>query len=61
MFRKRPREPIGPTTIPDLPRDPKNPADQAPEHVDRPVPELDRRGRHRGKAAEPRITRFPPG
>lgn len=31
MPRKRPNEPIGPTTIPGQPMDPKIPPDQAPE------------------------------
>ncbi len=65
MPGKRPREPIGPTTIPGEPLDPKIPPDQLPEdeaegdeHVES---EEERQARQSEAAFDQAITRIPPG
>ena len=59
MARKRPREPIGPTTIPGEPLDPKIPPDERPE-VDG-ESEQEQQAHESEKAFDQAITRIPPG
>ena len=66
--RKRPREPIGPTTIPGEPTDPKIPPDEAPERDNerndadyRGETEEERQARESEKAFDQAFTRIPPG
>ena len=67
MPRKRPNEPIGPTTIPGEPLDPKIRSDQEPEPEEseeteeREETEEDVLARESEKAFDQAITRFPPG
>jgi hypothetical protein len=63
MPRKRPQEPIGPTTIPGERLDPKIPPDEiadadADEHVES---DEERQARESEKAFDQAITRIPPG
>jgi hypothetical protein len=58
MPGKRPSEPIGPTTIPGQPMDPKIPPDQAPELDDE--SDGERQARESEKAFDQATTRFPP-
>jgi hypothetical protein len=55
MARKRPNEPIAPTTIPGEPTDPKIPPEDAPES------DQERQARESEKAFDQAITRIPPG
>jgi hypothetical protein len=50
MTRKRPREPIGPTTIPGEPLDPKIPPDQQPTTDEDSESEQEQRARETDKA-----------
>ena len=61
MPRKRPNEPIGPTTIPGEPLDPKIPPDQMPDADDREESEEERYARESEKAFDQSVTRLPPG
>ena len=62
MPRKRPSEPIAPTTIPGERLDPKIPPDQSPESDDeRAESEEERQARESEKAFDQAITRIPPG
>jgi hypothetical protein len=56
MSHKRPREPIGPTTIPGEPTDPKIPPDDELDES-----EEERQARESEKAFDQAITRMPPG
>ena len=58
MSRKRPSEPIGPTTVPGQATDPKIPPDEAPERVES---EEEQQARESEKAFDEAITRIPPG
>jgi hypothetical protein len=58
MPRKRPNEPIGPTTIPGEPMDPKIPPDQRPESDES---DEEHQARESEKAFDRGITRMPPG
>ena len=61
MTRKRPREPIGPTTIPGQPLDPKIPPDQQPDIDDDAESEKEQQARESEKAFDQAVTRIPPG
>ena len=62
MPRKRPSEPIGPTTIPGQPTDPKIPPDQTGESDDELAQsEQEQQARESEKAFDQAITRIPPG
>jgi hypothetical protein len=59
MTGKRPNEPIGPTTIPGQPLDPKIPADQQEPDVEE--SDQEQQARESEKAFDQAITRIPPG
>jgi hypothetical protein len=61
MPRKRPNEPIGPTTIPGQPLDPKIPADQIPDPDEHDESDEERQARESEQAFDQAITRIPPG
>jgi hypothetical protein len=61
MPRKRPNEPIGPTTIPGEPTDPRIPEDQMPDPEEHEESEEDVLARESEKAFDQAISRFPPG
>ena len=61
MTGKRPREPIGPTTIPGEPTDPKIRPDEAPERDEFEETEAEQQARESEKAFDQAITRLPPG
>ena len=65
MPRKRPSEPIAPTTIPGEPLDPKIPEDQTPERDEErdehEESEEEQQARESEKAFDQAITRLPPG
>jgi hypothetical protein len=60
MPRKRPPEPIGPTTVPGRPLDPKIPPDQSPDADEHEETEEERQARESEKAFDRGITRMPP-
>ncbi len=62
MPRKRPNEPIGPTTVPGQATDPKIPPDQRPESdedLEREESEEERQARESEKAFDQSTTRMP--
>ena len=59
MSRKRPNEPIGPTTIPGEPLDPKIRPDQMPESEEHEESDEERLARKSEKAFDQAITRIP--
>jgi hypothetical protein len=65
MTRKRPSEPIGPTTIPGQPMDPKIPPHQRPpsddERDELAQSEEEQQARESEKAFDQAATRIPPG
>jgi hypothetical protein len=61
MPRKRPQEPIGPTTIPGEPLDPRISPDDAPETDEHAESDEERLARESEKAFDQAITRTPPG
>jgi hypothetical protein len=61
MNRKRPNEPIAPTTIPGEPLDPKIPPEERDDADDRIESDEEQQARESEKAFDQAITRLPPG
>lgn len=61
MPRKRPHEPIGPTTIPGEPLDPKIRPDEMPDPDEREESDEERLARESEKVLDQSSTRTPPG